>query len=294
VLDNFDHLMDGVGFVADTLVYAPHLKLIVTSRERLNLRGEWIVEVEGMDFPAEGADREVEGYDAIQLFLQSARRVHPAFTLSEVEKPLVVRICQLMLGMPLAIELSATWLRTLSTEQIVREVESSLEFLNSSLRDVPERHRSLWAAFDHSWKLLSEDERAAFRGLSVFRGGFDREAARQVAGTSLPILSALVDKSLVRRSGSGRYEIQELLRQYAGSQLAEVGEDEPIHRQHRDWFLGQAEQAAPALWGAGDPVSLEGLEVERDNYRAALQWSLTNGEAGDRLRLVLVRACPLL
>jgi predicted ATPase/DNA-binding SARP family transcriptional activator len=286
VLDNFEHLLEGVGFVADILGYTPRLKLVVTSRERLNLQGEWIVEVEGMDFPEGDADEGIEEYDAVRLFLQCARRVRPTFTLSEAEKPFVVRICQLMLGMPLGIELSATWLRTLSTEEIVKEIEHSLGFLKSSLRDVPERHRSLWAAFDHSWKLLTEKEQVAFRRLSVFRGGFDREAAEHVAGTSLPILCALVDKSLVRQSGSGRYEIQELLRQYASGQLVEAGEDESIHRKHRDWFLSLAEQAAPVLWGEEKAVErLDRLELERDNYRAALQWSLTNGEAEERLRL---------
>ena len=151
VLDNIEHLLKGVGLLTEILGYASHLKLMVTSRERLNLQGEWLVEVGGMDFPSEGADEGIEGYDAIQLFLQSARRVRPDFTLGDVQKPFVVRICQLMLGTPLGIELSATWLRTLSTEQIVREIEGGLEFLRSSLRDVPERHRSLWAASSEAW-----------------------------------------------------------------------------------------------------------------------------------------------
>jgi non-specific serine/threonine protein kinase len=191
-----------------------------------------------------------------------------------------------MLGMPLGIELAATWLRALSAEKIVMEVERGLDFLSTSLRDVPERHRSLWAAFDHSWKLLSEDEQAAFRRLSVFRGGFEREAAEHVAGATLPILSALVDKSLVRRSGAERYETHELLRQYAGGQLVEAEEDESIHRRHRDWFLRLADKAVPELWGTPEAVQwLDRLQVERDNYRAALLWSLEHGEPEERLRL---------
>jgi predicted ATPase/DNA-binding SARP family transcriptional activator len=287
VLDGFEHLLEGVGLVVDLLEHAPRLRLVVTSRERLNLQGEWTVEVGGMAFPGDGADQEIEGYDAVQLFLGCARRVRPDFTLTEVEMPLVVRICQLMLGMPLGIELSATWLRTLSTEQIAGEIESGLEFLSSSLRDVPERHRSLWAAFDHSWKLLAEEEQSVFRKLSVFRGGFDREAAGQIAGASLPVLSALVDKSLVRRSDSGRYEIHELLRQYAMSQLREAGEDEPTHRRHRGWFLGLAERLAPDLWGAAETELLDRMRLERDNYRLALQRSMTWGDAEEALRLAV-------
>jgi len=287
VLDGFEHLLAGVGLVVDLLEHAPRLKLVVTSRERLNLHGEWIVEVGGMDFPLEGVVEGVEGYDAVRLFLGCARRVRPDFAPQSAEMPFVTRICQLMRGMPLGIELSATWLHTLSTEQIVGEIEGGLEFLSSSLRDVPERHRSLWAAFDHSWKLLSEEEQAAFRKLSVFRGGFDREAAGQVAGASLPVLSALVGKSLVRRGGSGRYEVHELLRQYAVSQLREAGEEESTHERHRDWFLRLAEKVEqPELWGAAVSLPWLGrLRAERDNYRAALQWSMTHGEDEERLRL---------
>jgi predicted ATPase/DNA-binding SARP family transcriptional activator len=285
VLDNFEHLLEGVGFLTELLARTPGLKLLVTSRERLNLQGEWIVEIEGMAFPAEGTGDGLEAYDAIQLFLQSARRVRPDFTLTEAERPFAVRICQLMLGMPLGIELAATWLHALSPEQIATEIERGLDFLSSTLRDVPDRHRSLWATFDHSWKLLSKDEQAAFRGLSVFRGGFERESAEQIAGASLPVLSALVGKSLVRRGGSGRYEIHGLLRQYAERQLVEAGEDEPIQRRHRDWYLRLAEQLAPDVWGAGEQAHLDRLRVERDNLRVALLWSMDHEEAEEALRL---------
>lgn len=285
VLDGFEHLLAGVSVLAGILEQAPDVMLLVTSRERLNLHGEWVYEVEGMDFPAEGATAGLEQYEAVQLFLQSARRVRPDFALSEARKPPVARICQLMLGMPLGIELAATWLRALSTEQIVSELESGLEFLTSSLRDVPERHRSLWAAFDHSWKLLTEDEQAACRRLSVFRGGFERSAAEYVAGASLPILSALVDKSLVRRSSAGRYEVHELLRQYAHSKLVDAGEAEAINRKHLDWFLKLAEQTRIRLWGAADPARVQRLEAELDNLRVALEWSTTAGEGEKGLQL---------
>jgi predicted ATPase/DNA-binding SARP family transcriptional activator len=288
VLDGFEHLLAGVGVLAGILEQAPHVMLLVTSRERLNLHGEWVDEVEGMNFPAEGVTARLEQYEAVQLFLQGARRVRPDFALSEAREPFVARICQLLLGMPLGIELAASWLRTLSTQQIVTELESGLEFLTSSLRDVPERHRSLWAAFDHSWKLLSEDEQAAFRRLSVFRGGFERSAAEHVAGASLSILSALVDKSLVHRSGSGRYEIHELLRQYAHNKLVDAGEAEAINRKHLDWFLKLAEQTHVELWGAADPARVQRLEAECDNLRVALEWSTTSGEAEEGLRLAVV------
>jgi tetratricopeptide (TPR) repeat protein len=196
-----------------------------------------------------------------------------------------------MQGMPLGIELSAAWLRTLSADQIVEEIEGGLEFLSSSLRDVPERHRSISAVFDHSWKLLSEDEQSVFRKLSVFRGGFDREAAANVAGASLPVLSALVDKSLVKRNEAGRYEIHTLLQQYGRKHRIDAGEYESIRNRHRDWYLSLAEEVSGQkrehLWGTVDTELVERLVAEGDNLRIALRWSIDRGEADKGLRLAV-------
>jgi predicted ATPase/DNA-binding SARP family transcriptional activator len=291
VLDNFEHLLDGIGLISEMLEKAPLLKVMVTSRERLNLHGEWILEVGSMDFPDDGVNQGIEAFDAVQLFLSCANRALPAYSLTKDELPYVVRICQLMEGMPLGIELSAAWLRTLSTQQIVSEIEGGLEFLSSSLRDIPERHRSLWAVFDHSWKLLSPEEQSAFRRLSVFRGGFDRDAAENVAGATLPILSALVDKSLVRRIDTARYEIHGLLQQYARSQRVDSGEFKVIRTRHRDWFLSLAEEVSGQLkddlWGTAEAESMEKLKVERDNFRIALQWSIDQEDANEGLGLVV-------
>jgi predicted ATPase len=147
--------------------------------------------------------------------------------------------------MPLGVELAAVWVRALSCVEIAHEIERSLGFLTTSLRDVPERHRSLEAVFDHSWRLLSADERAVFRKLSVFRGRFQREAAEQVAGARLPLLAALVDKSLLRRNAAGRYELHELVRQYADEQLQEAGETEQTRSDHLTFSLRWPKRRSP-------------------------------------------------
>ena len=198
VLDNFEHLIEGAGLISAILQAAPGIQILVTSRERLNLQGEWVFEVEGLPHPPsseEGSPEQVEMYEAVQLFLQNALRVHPAFRLNEENRKWVVRICQLTEGMPLAIELAAAWVRVLSCQQIAQEIERSLDFLKASARDLPERHRSLRAALDHSWNLLSVEEQMVFKRLSVFRGGFRREAAQNAAG---PAWKSLLHSSTSR------------------------------------------------------------------------------------------------
>ena len=231
VLDDFEHLLHpstalsvgqgGGELLADILRHAPGVTLLVTSRERLNLQGEWMFEVQGLRFPLDETPdgRVAQGYSAFELFEQCVRRAHPGFLLSEREAPCVMRLCQLVEGMPLAIELAAGWMRVTTCEEITQQIEGGLTFLATSLRDVPERHRSMQAVFDHSWSLLSEDEQRVFSRLSIFRGDFSREAAEQIGGASLPILASLVDKSLLRKSTTGRYDMYEFLRQYASEKL---------------------------------------------------------------------------
>ena len=228
VLDNLEQLLEGVELVADILRRAPGLKLLATSRERLNLLGEWVVEVQGLAVPPAGQAKGVEECSAVALFVQSARRAKAGFALRAGDEPAVAHICRLVEGMPLAIELAASWVRMLSCQEIAREIEHNLDFLVASTRDLPERHRSLWAVFDHSWKLLSGEEQRELSQLSVFRGGFTRQAAEAVAGASLAALSSLVTKSLVRRASAlddlTYYDLHELVRQYAHVQLRGAGD----------------------------------------------------------------------
>jgi predicted ATPase/DNA-binding SARP family transcriptional activator len=274
VCDNFEHLLAGAPLLIELLRHAAGLTILATSRERLNLQAEWLVEVGGMPLPQSESTADIEDSSAVDLFVQSARRVRPDFALATADRPAVTRICQLVEGMPLAIELAAAWLRVLTCAEVAREIEQSLEFLTTALRDIPERHRSLRAVFDHSWDLLSPAEQRVFRGLAVFRGGFRRDAAEHVAGASLPLLAALVDKSLLRKSVAGRYDMHELVRQHAIEKLQQAQELEATQGHYLSFFLELSEAAEQQLAGAAQTLALERLEREHDNLRAALGWAV--------------------
>ncbi|HEV2237285.1 MAG TPA: helix-turn-helix domain-containing protein [Ktedonobacterales bacterium] len=254
VLDNMEHLLDGAPVLAELMAGAPHLKVLVTSRERLNLQGEWVLPIAGIDYPLTTADDDLEPSAAVRLFVQSARRVQPDFALQD-NAPDILRICQVVEGMPLALELAATWVRLLPCSQIVEQLAKSLDFLASPLRDVPERHRSLRAVFDHSWKLLSPTEQTALAKLSVFIGAFDREAAEEVGGASLPVLASLADKSLLQSDGRGGFGLHELLRRYAADQLASQTDEAGHREQAITYVAGAAERASQA----GAPRQAAGL-----------------------------------
>jgi predicted ATPase len=294
VLDDFEHLLETVDFVSGLLSHAPRLQILVTSRQRLNLREEWIFSLSGMRMPAEmesitsevtassgqaiGTWEELATFDAIQLFSQHARRIQPHFDPS-AEVACVARICHLVDGMPLGIELAAAWLRLMPCQAIVQEIEANVDFLVTTLRNVPERHRSLRAVFDQSWNLLSETEQTVLKKLSVFRGGFQREAAEAVAGTLLPQLSSLVDKSLLLVTPSGRYQIHELTRQYAARKLRQTpGDYEGTRGLHSLIYLDFLRGQEAHLKGAHLKQARQAIAVEIDNIRAAWRWALERGQ----------------
>lgn len=244
VVDNFEHFVEEGNVLSELLSSAPRLKMLVTSRERLHLQWEWILEVEGLEVPGDDEIESAERYSAIQMFAQTARRLNLRFSLA-TERSAVVRICRLAQGMPLAIELAAAWVRTLSCQEIARQIERNLDVLSTGLRDVPERHRSVRAAFEHSWQHLSPEERHVFRSLSVFQGGFSREAAEKVTGASMSLIFSLVDKSFLRRSASGRYELHELMRQYAQEKFQDevqaAGAKADVYRRMANYYLDYAQ-----------------------------------------------------
>jgi tetratricopeptide (TPR) repeat protein len=220
----------------------------------------------------------VEAYDAVRLFVQSARRARVGFSLIAEQKS-VVRICQLVEGMPLGIELAAAWLKTLACEQIAREIEGSLDILSTRLHNLPERHRSMRAVFEHSWGLLAENEKAVLQRLSVFQGGFEQEAAESVAGTSFMTLATLVEKSLLQVTASGRYQMHELLRQFAGEKLAQSGDEATTTRQrHSDYYLGFLKVREKMLTGKEQPEALDELSLEIDNIRTSWRWAAEQGQ----------------
>jgi len=278
LVDNLEHLINEQGvieLIAELLQQVPQLKLITTSRESLNLQGEWVFEVHGLPIP-EG-DR-TEG-TSIELFLQRARRAYVEFNATTDDYPSILRICKLVDGMPLGIELAAAWVRTLSCDEIEREIERGLDILTTSARDIPLRHRSMRAVFDHSWKLLTDEERRVLLRLSVFRGGFRRDAAEAVADATLSVLSSLITKSLIRRSGAGRYDLHELIWQFVAKQFDELPDEQSIiHARHGTYYLTYFSQADERLRSSAQRETLTELTAEMDNFRTAWDWAVTKGE----------------
>ncbi|MCA9976054.1 MAG: hypothetical protein KC413_09910, partial [Anaerolineales bacterium] len=229
ILDNAEHLPSAAPFIQTLLRQAPHLKLLVTSRQRLHLRAEWILPLQGLPYPQQPATTATSG-DALRLFEQQARRLDPHFD-SAAAAPHVIEICRLLEGMPLGIELAAAWVPLLSCADIAQEIAHSFDFLQSRFHDLPPRHLSLRAVFMHSWQLLTAAEQLVLARLTVFRGGFSREAAAVTGEAALPMLAALADKSLLRRQPSGRFAIPEALRPYAAEQL-DTANPEAVHAIH--------------------------------------------------------------
>jgi predicted ATPase/DNA-binding CsgD family transcriptional regulator len=277
LLDNFEHVLDSVDLLADIVKTAPDIKLLVTSREALNMQEEWLWLVGGLQVPDDAPDGNIESFSAVQLFAERARRTRQDFALTGQEAP-ITRTCQLVEGMPLALELAASWTKALSCAEIADEIQRGLDFLTTNTRNVPERHRSMQAVFDQSWHLLTEAERQVFPRLSVFRGGFRREAAEQVAGGSLAVLAGLVDKSFLRVSAGGRYDIHELIRQYAEEHLEAVpGAKEDAQYQHCVYYAGFLHQCQTTLRGSEQARALDEIEDDLDNIRASWEWAVERG-----------------
>jgi DNA-binding CsgD family transcriptional regulator len=218
LLDSFEDVLDGAELVARLLAAASGLKILATSQRSLNLQLEWVRYLDGMQLPSSESDEDFKTYGAVRLFLDRVRQANGDFSPDE-HRACVIEICQLVQGVPLAIELAAAWLKTLSCNDVVAEIRRSLDFLATDQPDVDPGHHSMRAVFDHAWRLLTEEERQVLMRLSVFPGGFSRTAAEQVAGASLQTLSGLIEKSFLTQSPSGRYEIHGLLRRYSAQEL---------------------------------------------------------------------------
>lgn len=280
VLDNFEHLRDGADLLPAILAMAPQVKLLVTSREALNLEQEWRYPLGGLGLVARKVAGEDAPSSAARLFVERARCVLPAFN-STTERAAVERICQLVEGIPLAIELAAVWIRVLSCKAIADEIVSNLAFLTSDMRNIPARHRSMQAVFEHSWARLSQEEQQVFARLSVFHGSFSRSAAEAVAGATLSLLSALIDKSLLRYEDSDRFSVHELLRQYAQGRLERNAEDVRRTRDlHSAHYAGFLEARGDAITGAMQQRILREVASELHNIRAAWSWAVRQLHVG--------------
>jgi predicted ATPase/DNA-binding CsgD family transcriptional regulator/uncharacterized protein HemY len=285
LLDNFEQLLEdgGADQLPDLLLAAPALKLLVTSREALKLQEEWVYPIGGMPIPVSDQAEDLESSGVIQLFVERARRVCGDFSLAE-EQASVVRVCQLVEGVPLAVELAASWTHVLRCDAIAAEIGRSVQFLHTDVRNIPERHRSMHAVFEQSLQLLSHEERRVFVRLAVFRGGFRREAAAHIAGASLPILATLTRKSLLHFAGDGRYQIHELLRQYAEEQLDHASSEDLTRNRHAAYYLAFLSERDADMNGGRQLQAAAEIAAELDNVRAAWYWAIEHRNIVDIVR----------
>lgn len=288
VLDNFEHLMAGVNIVSEIIQSSPGVKILVTSREKLNLLSETTLVISGMTLPEQPIPDDLAEFDAVTLFVQSANKACPGFMPSTDEIDFIMKISSIVQGMPLAIELAAAWMQIIPVAEILKELEKGPDILVTEAFDSPKRHRSMRNVFDHSWSLLSQSDKEIFIRLSGFRGGFTRQAARQVSKASLQDLMGLVNKSLLSRDpNSGRLEIHELLRQYAQEQLEMNQEVNQLTLEaHAAYYAEFMEERWLQLKGDHQLVALSEIETDIENVRAA--WSFYTQDQNSKQLLKFV------
>lgn len=274
VVDNFEHVLAGATVIADLLRAAPQLKVLATTREKLDVQGEHLYSLAPLEIPDEDSNIP-RRYSAIQLFEQGARRARPSYELTDEDLVSIISICRYVEGVPLGILLAAGWVEALTPTEIAIEIQRDPDFLETTGRDVPERQRSLRATFNYSWKLLNDDERDTLARIAVFHGGFTRDAAQSVAGTSLRSLLALASKSLLRRDPeAGSFSLHEIIRQYAAEKLDEMGLAEAVRLAHSDFYLNQLASRRTAFEGRGQLEAFRTQAAESENLQAAVQYAV--------------------
>ncbi len=321
VLDNVEHLVDTGGdtdggqhgnlpaqlgseliaLVTEILAGSPHLKIVMTSRARLNMHGEHLFSLGGLHFPEQLGSLAARGtaessrldlasdteYSAVQLFVQCARRLQADYVLLDQDWPAVVRICQLVQGMPLGILLAAAWMDIYTPAEIAEEINRSFDFLAADLPDLPLRQRSIRAAIDRSWRMLAPQEQQLFERLSIFRGSLSRRAAQQVANATPHLLQSLVKKSLLQPVVKGRFALHELLRQYAHEKLAATSPTAlEIGKRHSAYFVEATVAWTPALKDERQQQTLKAMETDSENLRVAWQWFVAHGDVESLLAMV--------
>ncbi len=277
ILDNFEHLAAGSGLLVELLQHAPGLTLLVTSQVRLALQAEWLFEVHGLRCPP-AAVADLHRFSAASLLLQRIQPAQGRPVLSAADAQAVVTICHLVGGLPLALELAAAVVREQSLPEVAAALVQDLRVLETRWRDVPARHTSVRALLAHAWQLLSPDESHVFSRLAVLCGGFQADAAFAIAGATLPVLRALIDKSLLQREADGGYNLHNLVRPFAMEKLRAAGQFDDTAQCHLAYFVALAETAEPELRSAAQGVWLMRLEQDHDNIRGALSWAQAQGD----------------
>lgn len=280
ILDNFEQLLGqgttAVDLLVDLLAAAPAVRLLVTSRERLRVRAEQIYTVPALDFTPEATLADGAEMPAVRLFVQAAQRLQGDFQLTEENLATVLRICRLVQGMPLGLELAAANIDQLPLAAIANAIAQNATFLAMDWRDMPERQRSMRAVFLWSWQLLDEEEQRVFRQLAIFQGGFTQAAAETIAGATRPLLTQLLHKSLLQDSRTtnahGRYQIHELLRQFAAAELATAAETEATANRHSAYYLSLLAAQQPGIMHNEPRAAAQAIHDEIDNIRQAWRW----------------------
>ncbi|MCA9840064.1 MAG: tetratricopeptide repeat protein [Trueperaceae bacterium] len=285
LLDNFEHLLDGAPFLETLLQEAPRLKLLVTSRVALALKAEWLFDVEGLTYPPADTQDPLDSFDAVTLFSNRARQVSATFVPEGESLLAVANLTRKVEGLPLALELAAPWIRSLTVSQLLLELDKNLDLLSGQLRDLPERQRSMGAVLEYSWECLKAKEQGALARLAVFQNGFDLEAANRVASVHLALVLSLINHSLVRKTQEGRYQLHELVSKFVLAKLDEPTKAE-TETAFSQYYLGLVAEKAVQLRGRIQIEVKHALLKELDNIRAA--WTIAiQAQAWDRLDAAL-------
>ncbi|MEL6525032.1 MAG: AAA family ATPase, partial [Chloroflexota bacterium] len=277
-IDNFEHLLDASGFIHHLLENAPSLKIIVTSRETLRLSHEFVYSLRGLAVPpATASVSDIADYPSVRLFvnksLQGRQNFDPDFSK-------IAEICRLIDGNPLAIDLAAVWTKVLDTDAILAEIQSCVDFLESNLRDTPERHRSIRAVFTGSWQLLKPSEKDVLMRLSIFKDKFTREAAQAIANANLRTLLTLRDKSLLIVSENGFYCLHGLIQQLVYEHLlADSMVANETSERYASYYAELTAEFSAALCGSDQANALESMQHAIHNIRVAWQWSVDHHRA---------------
>ena len=282
VLDGFEGLLEAAGMLGELVTRAPHVRLLVTSRERLRVQGEWVMTLDGLPVPADL--KAADPGDALALFEARATQVREGRGLTPDERQGAIRICSLVQGLPRAIELAAVWVRALSCSDIAHEIEHDLDFLVSDSRDATPAHRSLWAVFNHSWSALTAEQQTALQGLSVFQGGFERAAAQAVCSADAPMLLELIDKSLIRRNALNRFDMHPAIQRYALDSLH--GDAQALYtlrQRHSRFYRSWMGSLTDDILGVAMQASRRALAPEMGNLRAAMEWSVLHEPSNSAL-----------
>ncbi len=278
VLDNFEHLAAGAGVLAELLRRAPGLTLLVTSQIRLGLHAEWLVALRGLSCPPETTTHEepidLSQFGAARMLIERIRQLQPSPALTAEDAQAIATICRLVAGMPLAIELAASAVTGRSLQEVATALAESMHVLEARWHDAPSRHASMQSSLEYAWRLLSPDEQQVVMRLAVFRGGFQTDAAFEVAGVTLSMLRDLVDKSLLQRDATGRYSMHRAVRPLAVDRLRAAGLAEETIGRHLAYFVALVEAVEPHVRSSKQVAWIQRLELEQGNLRAALRRAL--------------------